>query len=55
MNKKPCYSCAEHIKEVKEIDICDTKIKIIIDDRVPEGEIHMVQNGECTGKIVNIK
>lgn len=55
MDTKPCYSCAEHIKEVKEINIGGTKLKIIVDDRVPKDEIHVVQDGECTGKIVNVK
>jgi len=54
-SKLPVYITSDlnQIEKVEKIKIGNNELKIIVDNGMPENEIHFVQGKVCVGKIIN--
>lgn len=49
------YNDLERVDSVITTIIAGGEVKIVSHGDIPKGEVHMVQNRKCVGKIINIE
>lgn len=48
------YNDIDRVDSVATIDLSGVPFKIVAHRDIPNGEMHMVQNRKCVGKVINI-
>jgi hypothetical protein len=51
--KRIDYNDLDRVDSVTTVDLAGVPMKIVSHRDIPKGEIHMVQNARCVGKIIN--
>lgn len=49
------YNDLQRVNRATTIDLAGVPLKLVEHRDIPNGEIHMVQNRKCVGKIINIE